>query len=114
MKRNSLPELLSHIQALIEDCIRLVGKTEKSQPRRTPAPVQEATKGGLPERILDLRERRFFSRPKTGKEVHARLNPAYPCEADRVFMALLRLSKKKKLRKASKVIDGKKQVAYVW
>jgi hypothetical protein len=76
--------------------------------------VQKAAKGGLPERILDLRDKGFFSQSKTGNEVQGKLNPAYSCEVDRVLMALLRLAKRKKLRKASKSVDGKKQVAYVW
>jgi hypothetical protein len=114
VKRDRMPALLSQIQALVEECVRLAGKSGKSQARRAAAPVQKSAKGGLPERILDLRDKGFFSQPNTGNEVQAKLNPTYSCKVDRVLMALLRLAKKKKLRKASKTIDGKKQVAYVW
>jgi hypothetical protein len=114
VKRDSLPALLSQIQALVEECIRLAGKSGNSQSRRAAAPVEKAVKGALPERILDLRDKGFFSKSKTGNEVQAKLNPTYSCEVDRVLMALLRLAKRRKLRKASKTIDGKKQVAYVW
>jgi hypothetical protein len=74
----------------------------------------KVSKNALPERILALRDKGFFAQPKTAREVQAKLNPSYACEVNRVAMALLRLKARKKLRKASKVVDGKKQVAYVW
>ena len=52
--------------------------------------------------------------PRTAREVQEKLQPSYPCDVDRIAMALLRLNERKELRKASKVVDGRKQVAYVW
>ena len=68
----------------------------------------------LPGRILELRDKGFFGQPKTSKEVQKKLESTYPCELNRVTMALRRLNERKKLRKASKVVDEKKQDAYVW
>lgn len=70
--------------------------------------------GSLPNRILELRKADFFKQPETSQEVHAKLQPTYPCDLDRVNMALLRLFKKKLLRITSKTIKGKKLKAYVW
>jgi hypothetical protein len=67
----------------------------------------------LPDHILKLRDSGFFDSPKTTGEVHERLQSKYPCEPDRVAMALLRLQRRRELRKSSKANGGKKQVAYV-
>ena len=68
----------------------------------------------LPEHIIALRENRFFKQPKIALEVHAKLQPTYPCDMNRVEVALVRLRKAGKLRKSSKVIKKKRLVAYVW
>jgi len=68
----------------------------------------------LPDHILDLRTKGFFSQPKTAGETHQKLKGTYHCEHDRVAMALLRLADRKQLRKASKVAGKKKYQAYVW
>jgi hypothetical protein len=75
---------------------------------------KKSRSAGLPDHILSLRDSGFLSLPKTSGEVHERLQSKYPCEANRVAMALLRLQRRRELRKASKVVDGKKQAAYVW
>lgn len=69
---------------------------------------------GLPSHILDLRDRGFFKEPKVASEVHGKLKSNYHCALDRVVMALLRLQRRKQLRKSSKMIGKKQQVAYVW
>ena len=69
---------------------------------------------GLPAHILNLRDQNFFRKSKTAGDVRERLRSKYPCEYDRVAMALLRLQRRKQLRKSSKVVDKKMQVAYVW
>ena len=74
----------------------------------------------LPERIIALRDGSdFFRTPKVSEEVHAEFQDHskptyYPCAQDRVVMALVRLMKRGELRKISKMVEGKKKVAYVW
>jgi hypothetical protein len=62
---------------------------------------------------LDLKDKRFFSIPKTAEETYEELQKIYPCEDNRVAVALLRLANKKQLRKATKIIKEKKYRAYV-
>lgn len=71
-------------------------------------------KVSLPALILPLREQGFFKQPKTPEEVHKRLQSIYPCDLNRVEVALLRLHKKRQLRRISKVVKDKKIIAYVW
>jgi len=71
-------------------------------------------KTSLPNLILKLRDDRFFSQPKSVSEVHKKLQPIYPCDFNRVEVALLRLYKKRQLRKTSKMVGSKKIIAYVW
>jgi hypothetical protein len=82
--------------------------------RKDVVATKRATGNALPDRILELRDKNFFKEPRTAREVHEKLRATYLCELNRVAMALLRLKEKKKLRKASKLVDGKRQVAYVW
>jgi hypothetical protein len=115
MIREDLVAYLTQIQNLAGQC--LVGlQTSDAKSVGTDEHVRikkPASRLALPKRIIELRNSGFFSVPRTAREVHESLRSTYPCEVDRVAMALLRL-KKKELRKASKVVDGKKQVAYVW
>jgi hypothetical protein len=113
MNRESLLASLRQIQTLAANCIADIGEKTKQSARKTSA-KREAAALNLPDRILELREKGFFGQPKTAQEIKTKLNPSYPCEADRVAMAALRLMKKRKLRKASKKVDEKNQVAYVW
>lgn len=69
---------------------------------------------GLPDYILELRDKGFFSQPKISKEVHQKLQGTYHCELDRIRVALFRLVDRKQLRKASKLISGEKYIAFVW
>lgn len=90
---------ISHLETLL------------SKPR-TSKPVRDKRK--LSDHVLELREKGFFSPPKTAEEVHKKLQEIYHCELNRVAVALLRLSKRKQLRRASKVVDKKTYQAYVW
>lgn len=68
----------------------------------------------LPDLILRLRDQGFFKQPKIALEVHKKIQPIYPCDFNRVEVALLRLYKKRQLRKTSKIVKDKKNIAYVW
>jgi hypothetical protein len=115
MKGEKLVTLLRQIEKLVAECLQAAGEKAAASARRGKAlRPEKLEKNALTERILELRDKGFFPRPKKGREVQAKLNPTYACEVDRVMMALLRLKKRKQLRKTSKSVDGKKQVAYVW
>ena len=106
-KERSERQILNRIERLEEAVFGAEGRREvKAGPRR-------AQGTALPDHILRLRDTGFFDSAKTSSEVHARLQTKYPCEPDRVAMALLRLQRRRELRKASKVTEGRKQVAYV-
>lgn len=68
----------------------------------------------LTDHIIELRENGFFAQPKTADETHAKLQESYHCEPNRVAVALLRLSRRRQLRRATKVSDKKEYQAYVW
>ncbi|MDD5302740.1 MAG: hypothetical protein PHS14_06475 [Elusimicrobia bacterium] len=70
------------------------------------------TKRTLPDHILELRDKGFFSKPQTSTDVHEALNDTYPSEFDRVAMALIRLADRKELRRLTKTVDGKKYKAF--
>lgn len=102
----------------IKDILNRIEKLEKAvfvqKIKKMPDTKINTASGSLPDRILELRKADFFKQPKTAQEVHAKLQPTYPCDPDRVNMALLRLFKKKLLRITSKNIKSKKLKAYVW
>lgn len=101
-----------------KDIVNRIEKLEKAvfvQPIKKLSNTKTNTAGGsLPDRILDLRKAGFFKQQKTAQEVHAELQSTYPCDFNRVEVALLRLLKRKFLRITSKTINGKKLRAYVW
>ena len=68
----------------------------------------------LPKHILALREKDFFKQPKTSSEVYEKLSPSYPCDPNRVAVALVRLHTRRKLRKTSKLVNKNRLTAYVW
>jgi len=68
----------------------------------------------LPGRILALREKGFFKDSRTDAEVHTEITKTYPCDLQRVRVALLRLSRKKELRRMTKKKENKEHVAYAW
>ena len=84
----------------------------RAEKNKQPPAAQHS--GTLPARILELRESGFFNPARSPGEVHNRLSPKYPCELDRVVVALLRLQRRRALRRTSKVVNGKKLGAYVW
>lgn len=87
------------------------------RPRVAPKKAQQSaakTITKLPDHLLRLRDEGFFSQPQNYNDAHKKLSPTYACDAGRVKVALLRLGKAKKLRKTSKIVNGKKLVAYVW
>ena len=115
MDRDELITTLRQVKTLITRVIRELGQSARSprQPSSSRTKDSRAPKT-LPEWILRLRDEGFFKQPKTAKEAHAKIQLLYPCDLNRVEVALLRLQKRKKLRKASKGIGEKKQLAYVW
>lgn len=76
------------------------------------APAASTKAESLTARILRLRGEGFFGQAKTALEVWQKVNAAYPCEENRVAMALLRLAERKQLRKVRKVIDNREYQAY--
>jgi hypothetical protein len=98
-KLEDLENRVTHLESLI-----LKGKSRSiSQKRKV-----------LNDHVLSLREERFFSDPRTAQETYEKVQKAYPCELNRVEVALLRLAGKKQLRKAKKIINGREYKAYVW
>jgi hypothetical protein len=106
--RRADPQILSRLERLEA---AVFGKAEEEKSHNSGTPNSGET---LPDRILKLRDTGFFNPAKAPSEVRTRLNPNYPCELDRVTMALLRLQRRRALRKTSKIVDGKKCAAYVW
>jgi hypothetical protein len=118
MSVDKLIAALEQIRAIAEEALQQEQSKRKPTPRRAkgshPAPVEASTANKLPEHILRLRDEGFFNPPKTASETHAKLQPVYSCDLNRVAVALLRLRGRKQLRKTSKVMGDKKQVAYGW
>ena len=104
----AIQEIIARLD-LLEKAV--FGPGQRSNPKKNgKGPTQKS----LSAHILKLRDQGFFKEPKTAHEVQVKLRPVYPCELDRVAMALLRLQRRKQLRKTSKMVGKKKQVAYVW
>ncbi|HTQ73223.1 MAG TPA: hypothetical protein VMI74_02975 [Burkholderiales bacterium] len=115
MINDPLRGVLQQIKALADAALQ-----RKPASRRQPAvpssakPPKSRGANTLTDHISRLREAGFFKQARTAKEVHAKLQAQYFCELNRVMMALLRLQRRKRLRKATKVEGKKKQTAYVW
>ncbi len=103
---------LQQIKTLANDCLAEIGGPgrDRSAPKQTTKGPRGKTLRG---HILRLREDGFFKQARTANDVRVRLQPVYPCDFDRVAMAFLRLQRRRKLRKTSKVVGKKKQIAYV-
>ena len=115
MNRDKLIAALQQIKILAEGALKensqLVPRGTKS--RKEPDPkLPSANK--LPTHILQLRVGGFFKQPRTPKEVRMKLVKIYPCDLNRIEVGLLRIQGRRQLRKTSKVIGKKKQIAYVW
>ncbi len=101
------------ISRILDDHEKRISHLESSLSKpKTSKPVRDKRK--LSDHIIELRDKGFFSQPKTAEEVHKKLQESYHCELNRVAVALFRLSKRQQLRRASKVVDKKSYQAYVW
>ncbi len=115
MNKEKLTKNLQQIKVLADECLKEIGIKNARPGRKTTKPsVSINPRMTLPKHILALRENQFFKQLKTALEVHTKLQPIYPCDINRVEVALVRLRKSGKLRKGSKLVKGKRLVAYVW
>ena len=117
MNTARLISMLNEIKAFAEEALKELGSDNSRSAARSASSAKKATLKSpdtLPDWVLKLRTEGFFRQPKIPMEVHEKLQSQYPCDPNRVAVAVLRLHKRKELRKTSKVIAGKKQVAYVW
>lgn len=115
MQRAGLVASLQEIIAIAQGALKDVnGRTNRESKATTKSTVKLSSESALPSHILRLRDTGFFKVPKTSNETHAKLQSIYSCDLNRVSMALLRLQKRKHLRKTSKLIGKRTQVAYGW
>jgi hypothetical protein len=105
--QKSIDQRLENLEARVSKIESLLSPQAKPK-SQTSKPIT------LSDHILTLRDKAFFAQPQTAGDVHAKLSEKYSCVVNRVAVALVRLSKTKQLRKASKSIDGKSYQAYVW
>jgi hypothetical protein len=114
MNKAKLISSLQQIKSLADESLKELGGKIRSPDRTSRKPPEaRETEATLPGHLLALRSGGFFKQPKTAAETHAELKPTYPCDVDRVAMALLRLHKRKQLRKTKKSVGKRKQIAYV-
>ena len=106
-------QIESSIKKILDEHEKRILQLEALVGKRKPAASPKKQKN-LTDHILDIRNRGYFSRPKTAPEVHKELQSIYHCEPDRVVMALLRLATRKELRRATKKLGERKYKAYVW
>lgn len=112
MDEGALVEALRQIKIIVDGA--LAGKSSVPKTKLLKSAGASVRREGLPNHVLTLRDESFFAQPKTFNEVHVKLEPTYPCDAERVRVACLRLQRRKQLRKTSKLVGGRSQVAYVW
>lgn len=106
-KENEINKVLKYHERRIS-ALESIIKPKKSNT------TKDKEKISLSDHIIELRDADFFSQPKTAEETHKKLEGKYHCEPNRVAVALLRLTNRKELRKATKTINEKKYTAYVW
>jgi hypothetical protein len=99
---------------LLQDHEKRIAALEKIFHNKPAQMTNAGRQKTLSDHIIELRADGFFAQPQTALEVHTKLQPSYPCEQKRVGVALIRLADQKQLRKASKTIDQKRYIAYVW
>jgi hypothetical protein len=110
----AIAQKLRDIQRLVEEALGQIGHKPSASSRITrAATAAKSSPLALPDHILKLKDNGYLKQAKTANEVQQKLQPVYPCDLDRVAMALLRLQRRKELRKTSKLVTGKKQIAYV-
>ena len=115
MDKEKLTKNLQQIKMFADACLKEIdSKNPHSRRKVFKYSTSTNSRMTLPKHILSLRENRVFKQPKTALEVHAKLQSIYPCDINRVEVALVRLRKGGKLRKSSKLVKGKQLVAYVW
>ncbi len=112
MTNESTKKKLSAAMSLIEEALAELGSSPVAKAKSNTV-VASAPKT-LSEHVLALREAKFFAEPRTEKETYEGVRTSYHCERKRVGVELLRLSRRRELRKASKTVEGKKLAAYVW
>lgn len=115
MNRGELFSTLQQIKALAERALGIsAGHKTRHREVHTEKDANLSPKKTLTTHLIKLRSSGYFKEARTAKEVHLKLKATYPCELNRVAVALFRLHKSKQLRKVSKLFEKKKQVAYVW
>ncbi len=113
MSDETLVAALEKIRAIIDEALAHRTRRVRTQKPEGKGNPKSKTSSALPNHIISLRDSGFLKQPKTADEVHAKLQPTYHCEPNRVAVALLRLHKKRALRKTSKTVGKRKLVAYV-
>ena len=113
MTNDKLTHALEQIRAIVDEALRGTSRAPRKRIKAAPAAPDDKSRDKLPLRILALRDSGFLKQPQTIAEVHAKLQPIYACDINRVAVALHRLHKRRKLRKTSKSIGNKRQIAYV-
>jgi len=101
------------IANVLKDHERRISKIESPSPKHKDL-AKKGKANTLSDLLMGLRDSGFFLHPKTSEETHIKLQEQYHCEENRVAVALLRLANRRLLRKASKIMNGKKYHAYVW
>lgn len=108
-----IEENLSKINETLDDHEKRLFKLEAILNKKEVSPILKSKKS-LSDHLMDLRDKSGFSKPLTSDEVYEKIQGIYSCELNRVKVALIRLADRKELRKASKIVNGKKYKAYVW
>lgn len=105
---------LHQIISLTKECLENLGSegTARKQSVKSKVQIIPAHSKSLRNHIVEIRDSGFFKQPKTAREIHEKLQTVYPCDLNRVEVALVRLGKQ--LRKTSKLQAGKRITAYVW
>ena len=113
-RERPMTEKIKELEERIEEHEKRIAAIEKANSKQKTKHEEKQKFKGLPERILALRDNNFFRTPRTDVEVHAEIIKTYPCDLNRVSVALFRLSKKKELRRTTIVKEDKEYVAYAW
>ena len=104
---------LREIRRLADEVLQMIGTPARAKPKRKQkSQAIQTSRNTLPDHVLQLKEEGFFRQPHTVSEVHKKLQGIYPCDLNRVAVALYRLSKKRLLRRISEGAGKNKQVAY--
>ena len=112
-KEEDIAASLREIGRLADHALQLIGApTDARLKRKQKSQATRTSHNTLPDHILRLKEEGFFRQPHTASEAHKKLQETYPCDLNRVEVALYRLSKKRLLRRISKGAGKNNQVAY--